>query len=368
MSGFDQYSLLDEVAVAVYTTDAAGCITYFNEAAVALWGRRPQLGEEWCGSLRLFSVDGRPMAHGECPMAMTLREERPVRGLEAILERPDGSRVRFEPLPTPLRDGAGTLVGAVNVLLDVTLRRHAEAQLERTAEALRASNAVKDEFLGLMSHELRTPATTIFGDASLLAAHDETLSASDRRALILDIAAESARLRGVIENLLALSRLGTADPMDREPQVLGRLLGAAIQRFRGRAADRTVDCRVPAGLLVDADGTALELVLENLLTNADKYSPPGAPVEVIAESDGDMAHVMVRDRGIGITDEALAKVFEPFYRAEAAQQTAGGLGIGLTVCKRLVEHQGGTISARRRTGGGTEMRFTVPLCESEITG
>src|SRR5206468_12648098 len=109
-----------------------------------------------CGSWHLFHLDGRPMAHAECPMAIALKENRPVRGSAAVAERPDGRRVAFEPYPTPLRDRDGTLVGAVNVLVDVTERLAAEEALRATASALEVSNAVKDEFLGLVSHELRT--------------------------------------------------------------------------------------------------------------------------------------------------------------------------------------------------------------------
>src|SRR3954452_4300401 len=166
-------TFLEALAVAVYTTDADGRITYFNQAAVDLWGRRPELGEEWCGSLRLFHLDGRPMAHSECPMAIALKENRPVRGSAALAERPDGRRVAFEPYPTPLRAEDGTIVGAVNVLVDVTERMAAEEALRAAAAALEASNAVKDEFLGLVSHELRTPVTTIFGNAIVLRDHRE---------------------------------------------------------------------------------------------------------------------------------------------------------------------------------------------------
>lgn len=94
--------LLEALPAAIYTTDAAGRITYYNEAAAVLWGDRPDIGKaEWCGSWKLFWPDGRPMPHGECPMALALKESRPIRGVEAIAERPDGSRVPFVPYPTP---------------------------------------------------------------------------------------------------------------------------------------------------------------------------------------------------------------------------------------------------------------------------
>ncbi len=121
--------LLDALPAAVYTTDAAGRITYYNEAAAALWGNRPTLNNsQWCGSWKLYWPDGTPMAHCDCPMAIALKENRPVRGMEAACERPDGSRVAFIPYPTPLRDEAGRLLGAVNMLVDISERKRAEEQ------------------------------------------------------------------------------------------------------------------------------------------------------------------------------------------------------------------------------------------------
>jgi PAS domain S-box-containing protein len=121
--------LLAALPAAIYTTDAAGRMTYYNDAAAELWGHRPPLGSaEWCGSWKLYWPDGTPMAHAECPMAVALKEQRPVRGMEAEAERPDGTRVPFIPYPTPLFDDAGKLIGAVNMLIDITERKRAEDQ------------------------------------------------------------------------------------------------------------------------------------------------------------------------------------------------------------------------------------------------
>ena len=121
-------TVLDALPVAVYTTDAQGRITYFNRAAVELAGREPQLGtDEWCVSWRLYRSDGTPLPHDQCPMAVALKENRAVRAVEAILERPDGARVPFMPYPTPLRDATGALIGAINLLVDISDRKMAEA-------------------------------------------------------------------------------------------------------------------------------------------------------------------------------------------------------------------------------------------------
>src|SRR5262245_49811610 len=134
-------TVLDVLPVAIYITDAAGRITYYNEAAAALWGHRPKIGEsEWCGSWKLFWPDGRPLPHDQCPMAMALVQRRPIRGLEAVAERPDGSRVPFLPFPTPLYDSSGVLVGAVNMLLDLSDRKRAEAYERRLAAIVEDSD------------------------------------------------------------------------------------------------------------------------------------------------------------------------------------------------------------------------------------
>ena len=124
--------ILDALPAAVYTTDADGRVTMFNEAAATFAGRRPQLGTDtWCVTWKLYQPDGTPLPHDQCPMATALKERRPVRGLEGIAERPDGTRVRFIPYPTPLYDSSGAMVGAVNMLVDITDQKQAEETIAR---------------------------------------------------------------------------------------------------------------------------------------------------------------------------------------------------------------------------------------------
>ena len=124
--------LLEALPVAVYMTDAKGRITFYNEAAATLWGCRPELGkDEFCGSWKLYWPDGTPLPHDECPMAIALRQKEAVRGLEAVAERPDGTRIPFIPYPTPLFDSSGALAGAINMLVDISERKCAEVALAR---------------------------------------------------------------------------------------------------------------------------------------------------------------------------------------------------------------------------------------------
>jgi len=359
-AGTPYRAFLDALAVAVYTTDSDGRITFFNEAAVELWGRRPALGEEWCGSLRLFHMDGRPMRHDECPMAIALKENRAVRGEIAYAERPDGRRIAFTPYPTPLRDADGTMVGAVNVMVDVTDRMEAEQALQTSADALTASNAVKDEFLGLISHELRTPVTTIFGNATLL--FDRADLGERERTMIADIVGDSDRLLRIVENLLQLTRLGSGTELELEPQVLDHIVHRAVASYRRRHPAREIRLTTnPPSAVVDADATAIELLIENLMSNADKYSPSGVPIEVLIERRGEEACVHVLDRGIGIAPESADEVFTTFFRTDEARRAASGMGVGLSVCKRIVDGQGGRIWAGPREGGGSDVGFALPL-------
>jgi PAS domain S-box-containing protein len=129
--------LLEALPAAVYTTDAEGHVTFYNQAAIYFAGRTPQLGKDrWCVSSRLYAANGEPMPHDECPMAVALKEDRPVRGVEAIMERPDGARVHFIPFPTPLHDASGELIGAVNMLVDISDRKKAEEAKQQLNETL----------------------------------------------------------------------------------------------------------------------------------------------------------------------------------------------------------------------------------------
>ncbi|ODT18356.1 MAG: histidine kinase [Kaistia sp. SCN 65-12] len=131
-------NLLEALPLAVYTTDTAGVITFYNQAAANLWGYRPELGKSvFCGAWKLYRPDGKPLPHDECPMALTLKERRGVRNGEAVAERPDGSRVPFVAYPTPLHDQSGQFVGAINVLVDISDQRQS---LRLLAEIVNSSD------------------------------------------------------------------------------------------------------------------------------------------------------------------------------------------------------------------------------------
>jgi PAS domain S-box-containing protein len=157
--------LLEALPAAVYTIDAEGRITFFNQAAADLWGCRPELGKsEWCGSWRLYWPDGRPMRHDECPMAVALKEGRPIRGAEAVAERPDGTRVPFLAYPTPLRDRSGAVIGAVNTLIDIKERKRNEEFEQQLVTIVESSDdAILSEDLDGIIRTWNPGAKRLFG-------------------------------------------------------------------------------------------------------------------------------------------------------------------------------------------------------------
>lgn len=157
--------LLRKLPVAVYMTDAAGWISFYNEAAAKLWGYRPEIGKaRYNGALRLFRPDGTPLPHDEAPLALSLRNRQPALGIHAVAERPDGSRAHFVPYPTPLFNAAGELTGAVNLMMDITERYEAEQAALRLAAIVESSeDAILAKDLTGAITSWNAAATRLFG-------------------------------------------------------------------------------------------------------------------------------------------------------------------------------------------------------------
>jgi two-component system sensor histidine kinase KdpD len=244
-------------------------------------------------------------------------------------------------------------------------RLYAESQAAQ--DELRQAARAKDDFLGIVSHELRTPITTIYGGARLLGARRDQLSSENADELISDIEQESERLYRLVQNLLVLARSERTE-VEKEPVSLRQQTQKLIAMFARRRANRIVDVRIqPGAEIAWAEDSYLDQILLNLITNADKYSPPEQPIEIeISVEDGE--HLFrVLDRGPGVKETEIDLIFDSFFRSSTTADQARGTGVGLAVCRRLVDAQGGRVWAKLRDGGGLEVGFALPaLVDSEI--
>jgi signal transduction histidine kinase len=243
-----------------------------------------------------------------------------------------------------------------------------ELALRRNEE--RRAGAIRDAFVGIISHELRTPITTIFGSSKILKRRGGHLTDEARNELIDDIEAEADRLHRIVEDLLVLSRAERGQiELGTEPVLIAHVLRRAIAAASGRNPGHRFELELPPHMpSVRGDETYLEQVVGNLLANAAKYSPAGSEVRVVAETDREVVRVGVIDQGIGIDPDEATRLFDLFYRSPTVTRTAEGAGIGLFVCRALVEAMGGRMSAAPRPGGGSEFRFEVPIYLVENDG
>jgi PAS domain S-box-containing protein len=272
--------------------------------------------------------------------------------------RADGGEIWTLMSARPLYDSAGRFTGAVDLFTDITERRRAE-------QALRDIDRRKDEFLAVLAHELRGPLAPILTAVKLLQAKgpkDPTL-----QRLRDTIYRQTTQLSTLVEDLLDVGRITAGklrlqtdrvDLRDVAQQAV-EVSSVLIERRR-----HTLRVQLPdASVYVDADATRLVQVAGNLLSNAAKYTPDGGQIEVKVSEDAGMATLRVRDQGVGIPPEMLERIFDRFVQVGSSGHRAdGGLGIGLSVVKALVDLHGGTIEAHSAgIGKGSEFTVRLPL-------
>ncbi len=237
------------------------------------------------------------------------------------------------------------------------------AQMDAETERLKTS------LLSSVTHDLQTPLAAIMGSADSLVQVGDRLEPGLRQSLAANIFDEAERLSRLIGNLLRMTKLesGTLKP-DLQLQSLEEPLGAALNLLEKFLTDRAVEMSVPADLpLLELDGVLMEQLFLNLLENAVKYTPAGSPVTIEARGSRHEVELSVADRGPGLRPEELDKVFDLFYQGgqdEAAGGTGAGrkgYGIGLAICRAIVQVHGGRIWAENRAGGGALFRFTLPV-------
>jgi two-component system, OmpR family, sensor histidine kinase KdpD len=229
------------------------------------------------------------------------------------------------------------------------------------AEVRIETERLRNSLLSSVSHDLRTPLATITGAVSTILVDRARLDAATERELLESVHEEAERLNRLVQNLLEMTRLESgALQLRKELHPPEEVIGAALGRLGQRLADRRVTTRVPPDLpLVAMDDVLIEQVLVNLLDNVVKYTPRGSPIEIIATATDQSVTIEIADHGPGLPAGEEDRVFEKFYRGEAAGQR--GAGLGLAICRGIVRAHGGRIWAQNLPGGGVAFLFTLPL-------
>lgn len=282
-------------------------------------------------------------------LEQTLKDAREVSSELRLIGEPRDKIVDLH--AAPLQDGRGSLVGAVLVLHEVT--------------ELRRLETVRQDFVANVSHELKTPITAIRGLIDTVV-EDQNMPIETRTRFLGKVQEQSRRLSLLVTDLLTLARLESADGMlESEALDLRDSVSRSISDFMSAADERGIELLtdVPeAAVRVVGDYQALELVVNNLLDNALKYTPQGGRVWVRLDTDGRSAILEVEDTGIGIAREHHERIFERFYRVDKARsREVGGTGLGLSIVKHICKLLGGSVSIASDMGVGSTFRVRLPL-------
>lgn len=260
--------------------------------------------------------------------------------------------------------GIGMMTGKLAAGARKRAMEAAEASAQLEAERLKAS------LLSSISHDLRTPLASIKAAATSIGADDAITDEEQRKTLAQSIAHNADRLDNFVSNLLDISRLeaGAWKPA-KEPYPFIEILGTTLSRLTDEEAAR-VELHIPRDLpVIPLDELQMQQVLWNLIENALKYSPSGTPLELYARARDAMLEVRLKDHGHGIPAGEEENIFRKFYRVPNHHNGGyPGVGIGLTICKQIVEAHGGELKAENAPDGGAVFTFTLPLHEEKNTG
>lgn len=344
----EQYrDLYEEAPDAYLSCGADGIIKRANRSAAELLGySREELVGKPVSDLYADTLAGKAVAGGVFRRFLAGEE---VRDQELEVKRADGTTVWVSLSVRPIRDKEGRVVASRSIMVDITEHRKLDQ--------------LKDDFIGLVSHELRSPMTVITGAINTALTEAERLSPEETRQLLKDAAAESELLSNLLTNLLELSRAQAQRlVLYSEAIDVKKIIGEALDKIKRQYSTHKFVIKLPRRLPpVQADPLRLERILYNLLENAVKYSPSGGEVRVSAKPHGEHLVFGVSDQGIGISPADQSKLFAPFQRLEKRPSGVRGVGLGLLVCRRLVEAHGGHIWVESEPGHGSTFFFTMPL-------
>jgi PAS domain S-box-containing protein len=349
---------------AVVTTDVDGRITYMNASAAALtgWPVTEAVGKPVGEVVRV--VDDRLHQPVENSAQRALREVRdvPVAQRFQLLARSGEGGVPIDDSAAPIRDPQGRITGAVLVFRDISQRK-------RSQDALLDADRRKDEFLAVLAHELRNPLAPLRNALQIvrMANHDP---ATVRQVWGM-MERQIDQMVRLIDDLLDVSRITRGKlQLRKEPVEIASVVEAALEMSAPmlERAKHAIEVSMPDGrYVVEGDRARLVQAIDNLITNAAKYTDSGGRILLAVESDEGVLRIRVKDNGIGIPKEMLERVFEMFTQVDRSlERSRGGLGIGLTLVRRIVELHGGTVVAcSEGAGRGSEFTITLPLAGSD---
>ncbi|GBF05546.1 multi-sensor signal transduction histidine kinase [Deinococcus aerius] len=363
-------ALLESLSEGIVACDASGYLTLFNGATRELHGlpEAPLPPDEWAGHYDLYRADGETrLPTTEIPLYRALRGEH-VRDAEMVIRPRHGEARTVLSVGAPIVAAGGERLGAVVAMRDVTERYRAEAALREANENLRRSNRELEQFAYIASHDLQTPARAVTSFAELLQLRYGERLDERGHAYLRQIVRGGQRMKRLVDDLLAFSRLNT----QQRPLELVDSAGVLAEALDLLAPDlEATGGEVTSGPLptVRADEGQLSRLLVNLIGNALKYRREGmAPrIHVRAERDGRMWRFAVTDNGVGVERRYLEQVFEPFKRLHAQDQVEGS-GLGLAVSRKIAERHGGRLWLESTPGEGSTFFFTLPDVEEELPG
>jgi len=353
---------------AIISKDLNGVVRSVNAAAERMFGYS---AAELVGRPIRLIIPADRQAEEDGIIAKLRRGER-VDHFQTIRRTKDGRLIDVSLTVSPVRDTSGRVVGASKIARDITEQKRAAAERERLLEAERVArgeaeraNRVKDDFVAMVSHELRTPLNAILGWTQLMTRGRNDPALVQRG---IDVVARNTRLQAqLISDLLDISRIGAGKlQLDPRSVDLRAIVGQSLEtieeeaRSKGVAIESTLE---DAGSLVSGDPARLQQICWNLLSNAVKFTPRGGRVRMRLTFDGPWALVEVADTGVGIRPEFLPHVFDRFQQADRSiTRQFGGLGLGLSIVKHLVELHGGAVEAASDgEGKGATFRVTLPV-------
>ncbi|HET9109030.1 MAG TPA: PAS domain S-box protein [Steroidobacteraceae bacterium] len=346
-------ALIDSSEDAIISKTPDGIVTSWNPGATRLFGYEPA---EIIGKPITTIIP--PELHAqEIEILSRLRHGERIEHYETVRVAKDGHRIDVSLTVSPIRSNDGTIMGASKIARDITQRK-------RNERALREADRQKDEFLATLAHELRNPLAPICAAAQLLKSAKSL--APELRAATAILDRQARQMTHLVDDLLDMSRITSGRiRLHPEPLDLTALLRTVIETYRQSVemGRHQVVLSTPSEPVhVNGDGIRLTQVLSNILHNAVKYTPPGGRIDIALRAEADQALVSVRDNGMGIPPEMLEHIFEPFAQLDRSfERPDGGLGIGLTLARKLIELHQGRIEARSAgRGQGTEFLIHLP--------